>query len=169
MENQTKIQIKKLIFAVYVLYAMWTFWDQKQSHIAVGALRLLALFHHTVSPLLPLSFSCCYSTTQVMDLIIKMTNYSIKGSARLGDIHKIRNIITNMHYTAKKLRHLSRLLGGLMWHFSCRQHKRQIQLSLSEEMSAVLKSMQEEKVGRKRKRISVHDKRALRKEQGRDK
>ncbi len=48
-----------------------------------------------------------------MDLIIKMTNYSIKRSARLGDIHKIRNIITNMHYTAKKLRHLSRLPGRI--------------------------------------------------------
>lgn len=56
----------------------------------------------------------------VMDLIIKMTNYSIKVSAQLGDTCKIRNIITYMQYIAKKLRHLSSLLGGLMWHFSCR-------------------------------------------------
>lgn len=55
----------------------------------------------------------------VMDLIIKMTNYSIKVSALLGETCKIRNIITYMHYIAKKLRHLSSLLGGLMWHFSC--------------------------------------------------
>ena len=55
----------------------------------------------------------------VMDLIIKMTNYSIKVSARLGETCKMRNIITYMHYIAKKLRHLSSLPGGLMWHFSC--------------------------------------------------
>lgn len=53
----------------------------------------------------------------VMDFIINMTNYSIKVSAWLGETCKMRNIITYMHDIAKKLRHLSSLLGGLMWHF----------------------------------------------------
>lgn len=60
---------------------------------------------------------CTHCIPLVMDFIINMTNYSIKVSAWLGETLQNEKYNNHMHDIAKKLRHLSSLLGGLMWHF----------------------------------------------------